>query len=168
MYDLEKALKHAEITWAQDPFRKKSSIPGKPSFDIDFSKNPAEHKNQKPIEIVNIQYEIRDPRKPLIVKGASTYIEKIYDSEENYRSNNKPVENKSSVLNPRNTFSRTKPKHDIKRYDPPLEKLVKESHIDESSTITQEDSEFSIEDLTWTPALLRRKVDQRKPKQAAY
>ena len=40
-YDLEKALKHAEITWAQDPFRKTTGLPGKPSFDIDFSKNPA-------------------------------------------------------------------------------------------------------------------------------
>ena len=40
-YDLEKALKHAEITWAQDPFRKTTGLPGKPVFDIDFSKNPA-------------------------------------------------------------------------------------------------------------------------------
>ena len=40
-YDLEKALRHAELTWAQDPFRKSSGLPGKPSFDIDFSKNPA-------------------------------------------------------------------------------------------------------------------------------
>ena len=40
-YDLEKALKHAEITWAQDPFRKTVGLPGKPTFDIDFSKNQA-------------------------------------------------------------------------------------------------------------------------------
>jgi hypothetical protein len=46
--------------------------------------------------------------------------------EENHRSNNKPVENESSVLNPRNTFLSTKLKHDIKRYDPPLERIVKE------------------------------------------
>ena len=40
-YDLEKALKHAELTWAQDPFRKTTGLPGKPIFDIDFSKNPS-------------------------------------------------------------------------------------------------------------------------------
>ena len=40
-YDLEKALEHAEKTWAQDPFRKLTGLPGKPIFDIDYSKNPA-------------------------------------------------------------------------------------------------------------------------------
>jgi len=39
-YDLEKALKHAELTWAADPFRNQDQpLPGKPSFDIDYSKN---------------------------------------------------------------------------------------------------------------------------------
>ena len=47
-YDLEKALKQAEITWAQDPFRKTSGLPGKPTFDIDFSKNPAAPSRSNP------------------------------------------------------------------------------------------------------------------------
>ena len=40
-FDLYLALQHAEKTWAQDPFRKLTGLPGKPTFDIDFSKNPA-------------------------------------------------------------------------------------------------------------------------------
>ena len=39
-YDIEKALSHAELTWAADPFRKLAPQ-GKPDFDIDFGKNPA-------------------------------------------------------------------------------------------------------------------------------
>jgi len=45
-YDLEKALKHAELTWAADPFRNQDQpLPGKPSFDIDYSKNTGGQQN---------------------------------------------------------------------------------------------------------------------------
>ena len=40
-YSIEKALSHAELTWAADPFRNTVSETGKPSFNIDFSKRPA-------------------------------------------------------------------------------------------------------------------------------
>ena len=46
LFDIEKALKHAELTWAQDPFRKVTGLPGKPTFDIDFTKNPATSYNE--------------------------------------------------------------------------------------------------------------------------
>ena len=165
-YYLEKALKHAELTWAQDPFRKESSLPGKPTFDIDFSKNPAEQKNNKPIKIVNIPSEIRDPQKQLIVKGAFNPIKKLSNSDENNISKNKELE--LFVFNPWKRVSTTKPEHDTKRYEPPHERLLKESHTYDSSTATKEKSEFSIEDLTWTPALLRRMIDPRQPKQATF
>jgi len=42
-FDLEKALTHAELTWAQDPFRKISNNIGRPLFNIDFSKNPGKN-----------------------------------------------------------------------------------------------------------------------------
>ena len=45
-YDLEKALQHAELTWAADPFRNQDRpLPGKPSFDIDYSKNTGGQEN---------------------------------------------------------------------------------------------------------------------------
>lgn len=40
-YDIEKALSHAELTWAADPFRKVVSKNGIPDFNIDFSRNPS-------------------------------------------------------------------------------------------------------------------------------
>jgi len=36
------ALNAAQITWNQDPFRKITNSAGKPTFDIDYSKNPAQ------------------------------------------------------------------------------------------------------------------------------
>merc|ERR1712168_772574 len=34
------AYKHAEVTWAQDPFRKNSADAEGPKFDIDYTKDP--------------------------------------------------------------------------------------------------------------------------------
>merc|ERR1712032_987270 len=45
-FDLQRALEHAEKTWAQDPFRKIKGLPGKPVFDIDYTKNPATSYNE--------------------------------------------------------------------------------------------------------------------------
>ena len=71
------------------------------------------------------------------------------------------------VFNPLKRVSTTKPEDDENRYDPHHERLLKESHTYDSSTFSKEESAFSIEDLTWTPALLRKKVDHRQPKRAA-
>ena len=55
LFDLEKALEHAEKTWAQDPFRRITGLPGKPVFDIDYTKNPATSYN----ELVSPLYDLR-------------------------------------------------------------------------------------------------------------
>ena len=41
---VQAVLQQALLTWRQDPFRLHPSLlPGRPTFDIDFSKNPARH-----------------------------------------------------------------------------------------------------------------------------
>lgn len=60
-YSIEKALSHAELTWAADPFRNSVSKTGRPSFNIDFTKNPASSQPSKPLKQLHKVPEGRAP-----------------------------------------------------------------------------------------------------------
>jgi hypothetical protein len=60
-YSIEKALSHAELTWAADPFRNSVSKTGRPSFNIDFTKNPASSQTSKPLKQLHKVPEGRPP-----------------------------------------------------------------------------------------------------------
>ena len=62
-FDLEKALEHAEKTWAQDPFRRITGLPGKPVFDIDFTKNPATSYNELATPLYDLRRTGREKNK---------------------------------------------------------------------------------------------------------
>ena len=62
-FDLEKALEHAEKTWAQDPFRRITGLPGKPVFDIDFTKNPATSYNELATPLYDLRRAGRNKKK---------------------------------------------------------------------------------------------------------
>ena len=62
-YSIEKALSHAELTWAADPFRNSVSKTGKPNFNIDFSKNPAS--SQPPKQPFKQLHNVPEGRAPV-------------------------------------------------------------------------------------------------------
>eukprot|EP00092_Neocalanus_flemingeri_P058540 GFUD01069754.1.p1 GENE.GFUD01069754.1~~GFUD01069754.1.p1 ORF type:complete len:997 (-),score=272.36 GFUD01069754.1:175-3165(-) len=156
-YDLKKALKHAELTWAQDPFRQASSVPtGKPIFDIDFSKNPAGSNNFQPISTVAV--EIRDPsfqeaKQPMTNISHPPQISESTKEIKIRRTKNVSPHTSAILDADTNTFAVvTHTKGDAKQDIPRL---------------------LSIEDLTWTPALLRRKSENiqlasRQPKKNGF
>ena len=115
-YSLEKALRHAELTWSRDPFRNLNISPRTPVFDIDFSKNPAEKRKKK---------AAKDLSKHVLPSQPNHNIIKTFSNEKT-----RPV---------KHTY------HNKKKQS--------------ASRILQRDKfKFSIEDFTWTPALLRRKI----------
>eukprot|EP00092_Neocalanus_flemingeri_P008534 GFUD01009193.1.p1 GENE.GFUD01009193.1~~GFUD01009193.1.p1 ORF type:complete len:997 (+),score=276.17 GFUD01009193.1:23-3013(+) len=168
-YDLKKALKHAELTWAQDPFRQASSVPaGKPTFDIDFSKNPAGSNNFQSISTVAV--EIRDPS-----------FQEATHPMTNISHPPQISENKASAGHPWLTDSTKEIKNRRTKDVSPHTSTMLDADTNTSAVVThaKEDAKqditrlLSIEDLTWTPALLRRKseniqLDSRQPKQTGF
>ena len=142
-YDLEKALRHAELTWAQDPFGN-TDLFQKPVFDIDFSKNPAELRKKKHITTVTLpekgELPAFNPTEQITVFHAS-----VADKQKMYRHTNTPL----------------------------VIKLVEEDDKFDSGNAFADHVKFSIEDLTWTLALVRRKIGSveykpRQPRQARF
>ena len=106
---LENALRHAELTWSRDPFRKLNISPRTPVFDIDFSKNPAEKRKKNAAKELSQRVLVRKPNHNII-----------------------------------KTFS-------VQKTGP-----VKSIYHTKEKLLKKDKTKFSIEDLTWTPALLRR------------
>eukprot|EP00092_Neocalanus_flemingeri_P008533 GFUD01009192.1.p1 GENE.GFUD01009192.1~~GFUD01009192.1.p1 ORF type:complete len:990 (-),score=260.29 GFUD01009192.1:182-3151(-) len=164
-YDLKKTLKHAELTWAQDPFRQASSVPaGKPTFDIDFTKNPAGSNNFQSISTIAV--EISDPS----FQGAKHPMTNISHPPQIFV-------NKASAATDSTKEIKNRRTKDVSPHTSTM--LDADTNTSAVVTPTKEDAKqdtihlLSIEDLTWTPALLRRKseniqVDSRHPKQTGF
>jgi len=201
-YSIEKALSHAELTWAADPFRNSVSKTGKPSFNIDFTKNPASSQPALPPKKLHKVPEGRFPvslshtrhlgrvetqpsssnrlRQSFADEEAQKFSQSLINKDEGVDSSSdflpKPRKiNKNASRRPRPSETQElsfKPKEPVKA----VSSGRRTQEQSENKTMTKQRNEIedgiastgpasevltkkkttSLEDLTWTPALLQK------------
>ena len=205
-YSIEKALSHAELTWAADPFRNSVSKTGKPSFNIDFTKNPASSQPALPPKKLHKVPEGRVPvslshtrhlgrvetqpsssnrlRQSFADEEAQKFSQSLINKDEGVDSSSdfspKPRKiNKNASRRPRPSETQElsfKPKEPVKA----VSSGRRTQEQSENKTMTKQRNEIedgiastgpasevltkkkttSLEDLTWTPALLQKGFDR--------
>ena len=215
-YSIEKALSHAELTWAADPFRNSVSKTGKPTFNIDFTKNPASSQPANPPKQLHKVPEGRAPvslahtrhlgrvetvpsssnrlRQSFADEEAQKLSQSFTDEDDRRGSTSELLPQPRKINN--NASRRPRPdKADDPSLKPKSAPLIKEpvrkitsslgrrtQEQSEIATITKQRNEIqdsipsvgppsqvlsktkttSLEDLTWTPALLQRGFDREQ------
>jgi len=174
-YDIEKALSHAELTWAADPFRKLVSPNGKPDFNIDFTKNPSGGQRRgvqasrlhevpagrQPVSLAFTRHLGRVDTQP----SASNRLRQSFAEEEARRESSgssqaaprqiNSVTRRNGQFNERTSSSTLGRKTEMKPEEKPVVSTQR-NDIREGKPPVTDQKTTSIEDLTWTPALLQR------------
>ena len=150
-YDLEKAIKYAEITWAADPFKKAATLPGNPTFDIDFSKNPGKENSYQanPTKL----HEVTPERRQTIETEVLARTPTVEGTKGISKKDDPAVDIPLLTFFNENEDISPSARQDVRRHDPTVVTLAAEDDkLDGAQQLT-------IEALTWTPALLRRKLE---------